>query len=159
VVAYVGLDPVEHSSAEKKRYGSISKEGCRFLRFLLVETAQKAVGGDQELRAFYYRLLQRKERAKARVAVARKVLTRSYIMLRDGIDYGSSSAGASKRGAARCVGRVRNKARPGKWNSKRCALGAEEGQVVPDSGYRLRKRGARKMYLTHTACFIDATHP
>jgi transposase len=98
VVAYVGLDPVEHSSAEKKRYGSISKEGCRFLRFLLVETAQKAVNGDQELRAFYYRLLQRKERARARVAAARKVLTRGYIMLRAVLITRSSSAGASKRG-------------------------------------------------------------
>jgi transposase len=28
VVAYAGLDPVEHSSAEKKRYGSISKEAA-----------------------------------------------------------------------------------------------------------------------------------
>ncbi|MFL6282057.1 MAG: IS110 family transposase [Pyrinomonadaceae bacterium] len=75
VVAYVGLDPVEHSSAERKRFGSISKEGCRFLRFLMVETAQKAVNGDQELKAFYYRLVQRKERSKAKVAVARKLLT------------------------------------------------------------------------------------
>ena len=65
-----GLDPVEHSSAEKKRYGSISKEGCRFLRFLLVETAQQAVGGDQELRAFYYRLLQRKEYGSRAAATA-----------------------------------------------------------------------------------------
>jgi transposase len=103
VVAYAGLDPVEHSSAEKKRYGSISKEGCRFLRFLLVETAQKAVGGDQELRAFYYRLLQRKERAKARVAVARKVLTRSYIMLRDRIDYAEFLRRGVEARSARCV--------------------------------------------------------
>jgi transposase len=103
VVAYVGLDPVEHSSAEKKRYGSISKEGCRFLRFLLVETAQKAVGGDQELRAFYYRLLQRKERAKARGAVARKVLTRGYIMLRDGIDYAEFLRRGVEARSARCV--------------------------------------------------------
>jgi Transposase IS116/IS110/IS902 family len=30
LVAYVGPETVEHSSAERKRFGSISKEGCRF---------------------------------------------------------------------------------------------------------------------------------
>lgn len=103
VTAYVGLDPVENSSAEKKRFGAISKEGCRFLRFLLVEAAHTAISGDKELKAFYYRLLQRKECAKAKVAVARKLLIRSYIMLRDGIDY----AEFLRRGVAvrstRCV--------------------------------------------------------
>jgi transposase len=103
VVAYVGLDPVGHSSAERKRYGSISKEGCRFLRFLLVETAQKAVNGDQDLKSFYYRLLQRKGRAEARVAVARKMLTRSYIMLRDEIDYAESLRRGVEARSARCV--------------------------------------------------------
>jgi transposase len=106
VVAYVGLDPVEHSSAERKRFGSISKEGCRFLRFLMVETAQKAVNGDQELKAFYYRLAQRKERSKAKVAVARKLLIRGYIMLRDQIDYAEFlRRGVEARcGPVRCVG-------------------------------------------------------
>lgn len=103
VVAYVGLDPVEHSSAERKRFGSISKEGCRFLRFLMVETAQKAVNGDQELKAFYYRLVQRKERSKAKVAVARKLLIRGYIMLRDQIDYAEFLRRGVEARSARCV--------------------------------------------------------
>lgn len=102
-VVYVGLDPVEHSSAERKRFGSISKEGCRFLRFLMVETAQKAVNGDQELKAFYYRLVQRKERSKAKVAVARKLLTRGYIMLRDQIDYAEFLRRGVEARSARCV--------------------------------------------------------
>jgi transposase len=103
VVAYVGLDPIEHSSAERKRFGSISKEGCRFLRFLMVETAQKAVGGDQELKAFYYRLVQRKERSKAKVAVAGKLLIRGYIMLRDRIDYAEFLRRGVEARSARCV--------------------------------------------------------
>jgi hypothetical protein len=44
VAAYVGLDPVEYSSGEKQRFGSISKGGSRLLRYLLVEAARITVG-------------------------------------------------------------------------------------------------------------------
>jgi len=57
------------------------------LRFLLVEAAQTACKGDPELKRFYLRLLHRRGKPKAKVAVARKLLIRSYILLRDGIDY------------------------------------------------------------------------
>src|SRR5205807_3132296 len=40
---YVGLDPMEYSSGDKQRFGSISKGGSRLLRYLLVEAAQTAV--------------------------------------------------------------------------------------------------------------------
>ena len=87
VAAYVGFDPRERSSAEKKRYLGISKAGSRVLRFLLVEAAQTAVKHDPELKRFYLRLQHRHGRPKAKVAVARKLLIRSYIMMRDEIDY------------------------------------------------------------------------
>ena len=87
VAAYVGFDPKERSSGEKKRYLGISKAGPRVLRFLLVEAAQTASQGDPELKRFYLRLLHRHGKPKAKVAVARKLLIRSYILLRDGIDY------------------------------------------------------------------------
>jgi transposase len=87
VAAYLGFDPKERSSGEKKRYLGISKAGPRVLRFLLVEAAQTASQGDPELKRFYLRLLHRHGKPKAKVAVARKLLVRSYILLRDGIDY------------------------------------------------------------------------
>jgi transposase len=87
VVAYVGLEPREYSSGEKKRYLGISKAGSRVLRFLLVEAAQTAARYDPDLKRFYRRLQQRCKRPKAKVAVARKLLVRSYILLRDEIDY------------------------------------------------------------------------
>lgn len=87
VVAYVGLEPREYSSAEKRRTLGISKAGSRVLRFLLIEAAQTAVRGDADLKRFYLRLQHRCKRPKAKVAVARKLLIRSYIMLRDEIDY------------------------------------------------------------------------
>jgi hypothetical protein len=39
------------------------------------------------LKRFYYRVLQRCEKPRAKVAVARRLLVRAYILLRDEIDY------------------------------------------------------------------------
>ena len=87
VTAYVGLEPMERSSAERKHFLGISKAGSRLLRYLLVEAAHTAVKKDDELKRFYHRLEARRGRPKAKVAAARKLLIRSYIMLRDEIDY------------------------------------------------------------------------
>ena len=87
VAAYVGFDPVERSSAERQRFLGISKAGSRLLRYLLVEAAQTAGRYDEDLKRFYKRLAQRRGRPKAKVAAARKLLIRAYIMLRDEIDY------------------------------------------------------------------------
>lgn len=64
MTAYVGLDVVEHSSGERKAYGGISKAGSRLLRYLLVEAAQTAVHGDEQLRGFYQQVLHRRGQAK-----------------------------------------------------------------------------------------------
>ena len=89
VAAYCGLDPLEHSSGDSLRFGHISKQGNRFVRFLLGEAAHGAVrpGGDEQLRRFYFHLLAKKNAAIATVAVARKLLLRLYRMLREQIDY------------------------------------------------------------------------
>lgn len=87
VTAYVGLDVTERSSAERKVYGGISKAGARLLRYLLVEAGQTAAKSDEQLRDFYQQVLKRRGKAKAKVAVARKLLLRIFIMLRDEIDY------------------------------------------------------------------------
>jgi transposase len=60
VTAYVGLEPMEYSSAETRRYGTIIKAGSRLLRFLLGEAAQIAVLTDDQLRAFYRGLVARR---------------------------------------------------------------------------------------------------
>jgi transposase len=87
VVAYAGLDPMGRSSGEKKRHIAISKEGAKLLRYLLGEAAQSAARADGELQKMYKRLVDRRGLGKAKVAGGRKLLMRSYIMLRDGIDY------------------------------------------------------------------------
>ena len=87
VAAYAGFDPMEDSSAERKAYGGISKAGSKLLRYLLVEAAQTAAKDDEQLKQFYRRLVPRRGKARAKVAVARKLLLRCFIMDRNEIDY------------------------------------------------------------------------
>ena len=85
VVAFVGLDPLEKSSGEKKRIGSISKHGSRLVRHLLGQAAQAC--RDKRIRQFYSEVSRRRGRPKAKVAAARKLLINCYVMLRDEIGY------------------------------------------------------------------------
>jgi transposase len=87
VGSYFGLIPSEHSSGGWQKLGRISKQGNSFLRLLLVEAGQSAVRQDAELGRFYRRLAARKHRALAKVAVARKLATRLYLMLREDWTY------------------------------------------------------------------------
>jgi transposase len=87
VAAYAGLEPMERSSAERQHFLGVSKAGSRVLRYLLVEAAHTAVKKDEDLKRFYQRLVTRRGRPKAKTAAARKLLIRSFIMLRDEIDY------------------------------------------------------------------------
>ena len=87
VGSYFGLIPSEHSSGGRQQLGRISKQGSSLLRFLLVEAGQSAVRKDAELGRFYRRLAARKHRALAKVAVARKLATRLYLMLREEWTY------------------------------------------------------------------------
>ena len=87
VGSYLGLIPREDSSGGKQRLGRISKQGSSFLRFLLVEAGQTAARYDPQLKRFYRRLATRKNRGVAKVAVARKLATRMYLMLREGWTY------------------------------------------------------------------------
>lgn len=87
VASYFGLIPKEHSSGGKQRLGHISKQGSSFVRGLLVEAAQSAVRHEPQMRREYQRLSQRRCRALAKVAIARKLAVRLYWMLRGGMDY------------------------------------------------------------------------
>ena len=91
VGSYFGLIPSEESSGGKQRLGRISKQGSSFLRFLLVEAGQTAARIDPQLKRFYRRLAVRKNRSIAKVAVARKLATRLYLMLREDWTYAQLS--------------------------------------------------------------------
>jgi len=87
VASYLGLIPREHSSGGHQRLHSISKQGNRFLRMLLVEAAQSAVRYDPEFRREYLHRCHGKPRGVAKVAAARKLAVRLYWMLRTNTAY------------------------------------------------------------------------
>ena len=87
VVSYVGLAPAINASADKQRLGKITKQGNALLRWVLGQAAPLAARADEDLRRRYFAILHRRGRPKAKVALARKLLVRLYVMLRDQIDY------------------------------------------------------------------------
>ncbi|TAL08965.1 MAG: IS110 family transposase [Nitrospirae bacterium] len=82
LVSYVGLNPSEDSSGGRQRLGAISKQGNSMVRWLLLQAAQTASRSDVALRRHYQRLVVRRGRAIAKVAIARKLAVRLYWMLR-----------------------------------------------------------------------------
>lgn len=86
-VSYLGLNPSEESSGQRRRLGAISKQGNPFLRYLLVEGAASAARGDKSLARMYARLKAKKHHGVAKVAVARKLAVRLYWMARTQKSY------------------------------------------------------------------------
>jgi transposase len=86
VASYLGLIPREYSSGGRQHFGSISKQGNRFMRMLLVEAAQIAVRCDPGFRNEYLHCCHRKAKGVAKVA-AKKLAIRLYWMLRTNRGY------------------------------------------------------------------------
>ncbi|MGH9683396.1 MAG: transposase [Candidatus Acidiferrales bacterium] len=87
MASYLGLIPREYSSGGHQRLGSISKQGNRFMRMLLVEAAQGAVRCDPGFRNEYLHRCHSKPKGVAKVAAARKLAIRLYWMLRTNTGY------------------------------------------------------------------------
>ena len=81
--SWVGLTPKHRESDLKTRRGRISKQGSRLIRATLIEGISRYHGGSV-LDAQYHKIAKRRGKNKARVALARKVLTLVYYGLRDG---------------------------------------------------------------------------
>src|ERR1700688_1343403 len=75
------------ASGKRQRLGKMTKQGNSLLRYLWTEATMHAVQKDAELKRFYRRKLIQKGMGKARIAAARKLGIRLWIMLRDQIDY------------------------------------------------------------------------
>jgi transposase len=87
VASYLGLIPREHSSGGKQRLGSISKQGNRFMRQLLVESVQTVNRLDEGFRKQYAARCHHKPKGVAKVAAARKLAVRLYWMMRQNVGY------------------------------------------------------------------------
>ena len=85
--AYAGLVPSTHASGNTCFHGHITKQGSRWLRWILIEAAIHAVKRPGMLRRFYFKIEKRKGGQIAKVAAARKLLEWIYHILRDGRTY------------------------------------------------------------------------
>ena len=81
--AYAGLVPTVSQSASCVRYGSISKDGSAYLRWILTESVHVHTRYDpsSQLSRFHARLAKRRGKRVATVATARKLLRIVYWML------------------------------------------------------------------------------
>jgi transposase len=82
LAAYAGLVPSTYSSGGKTWHGKIIRQGNKWLRWAFVEAVAPAIVSDPQLRAQYEHLKIRGVN-KARVAIARKLLTIAFQILRD----------------------------------------------------------------------------
>ena len=84
--SYLGLAPRQYQSGATDRQGSISKQGHRQLRKMLVEVSWLALRYNPQLRRQYQRVCHgsKSRRKIAIVAVARKLAIIAWAMLRDG---------------------------------------------------------------------------
>ena len=80
-VSYCGLTSAQHSSAGKEQRGPISKQRNRHLQTILIEAAKLAPRYNPQLAAVHDRELQRGNRNRATLAVARKLV--AYLMAVD----------------------------------------------------------------------------
>jgi transposase len=80
--SYAGIVPSYHQSGQVEYRGPITKQGNKFIRWILVEAAHIAVRKDPALKEFYQRIRYKKGAHKATVAVARKLLTYVYHILK-----------------------------------------------------------------------------
>lgn len=91
ISAFLGLVPCENSTGDRVNKGSITRSGDARLRGKLIQSAWSAIRKDPELREFYRRIHKRhpRDRAarKAIVAVARKLTTRIYSVLKEQRPY------------------------------------------------------------------------
>src|SRR4030066_885928 len=76
--SYAGLVPSTYSSGNRTYQGKITKQGNKWLRWAMIEAAQRAPLSDMWLSAFFGRVSTKKGRKIARVAVARKLLEIIY---------------------------------------------------------------------------------
>ncbi|MCA1679919.1 MAG: IS110 family transposase [Actinobacteria bacterium] len=87
-VRYAGLDITVHQSDKRRAPGHLSRQGPPTLRWALFEAAQAAQRTTSPDRDYYTQAAERLGSNRARLAVARKLLKRSYHTLRELGDEG-----------------------------------------------------------------------
>jgi len=81
--SYAGLIPSTYASADKVRFGRITKRGSKWLRKALIDSVTSGSRHPSRLCFMYRRLKKSKGTGKAKVATARKLCTVIFAMLSD----------------------------------------------------------------------------
>ena len=87
VAAYAGLAPKVRESANHRKEGGITKEGSGLLRWVLIQTAWRMVTKTRRWGLAYEKLKGRKGAKRAIVAIARRLLSVMFSLLRRGERY------------------------------------------------------------------------
>jgi transposase len=83
LASYAGLVPSTSQSGNHARHGHITKQGSPWLRWALVEAAVNHAKLGGPLRGYYMKMKRKKGNKIARVALARKMATYIYHMLKE----------------------------------------------------------------------------
>ena len=91
LASYAGLTPSVRESAGKQRRGGIGHHGSGTLRWIMLQVAQVAARCSPAARAWITRLKKRKPVQVAKIALARKLLTAVWALLRHGVCFEENS--------------------------------------------------------------------
>jgi transposase len=85
--AYAGLVPSTYSSGGRTYHGRIIKQGNKYLRYAMIEAVWPALSKCVDLEKVYNRIRCRRGGNSAKVAVARRLLTMVYRVLKENREY------------------------------------------------------------------------
>ena len=79
--SYAGLVPSTFQSADKERHGGLTKQGSKWLRWILIENSHHIINKDERFNKLFERVRIKYGSNTGRVAVARKLLEIIWYML------------------------------------------------------------------------------
>ena len=91
LASYAGLTPIVRESAGKRRRGGIGHNGSGTLRWIMLQVAQVAARHSPAAKAYYVHLRKRKPAQVAKIALAHKLLTAVWSLLRHGVCFDESA--------------------------------------------------------------------
>ncbi len=96
--SYAGLVPSTYQSADNERHGGLTKQGSKWLRWILVENSHHIIKKDQRFKNLFERVRLKHGANTGRVAVARKLLEVIWYMLRRKETFKLVALGQEKAG-------------------------------------------------------------